>query len=62
MVKIGNASFHAEAIKKMSLKEFKDSHKDALKGQDLESVYKQVTQNKGPEKAGTDTKKNVDLG
>ena len=42
-VKVGNTSFRVEAIKKMKLKDFKDTYKDLLKGQDLDQVYSDVT-------------------
>lgn len=40
---IGNTSFRESSIKKMSLKDFKDTYKTILTGQDLEEVYKKVT-------------------
>lgn len=45
--KVGNTSFREEAIKKMSLKDFKNTYKDILKGQDLDKVYKEVTGSSG---------------
>lgn len=45
MIKIGNTSFQEEAIKKMTLKEFKGTYKDILKDQDLEKTYRQITGN-----------------
>ena len=53
MKKVGNTSFQEESIKKMSLKEFKDTYKDILKGQDLEAVYKEVTRGKPEAPANT---------
>lgn len=42
-IKIGKTSFHEESIKKMSLKSFKDTYKNILKGEDVEEVYKKIT-------------------
>ena len=42
-MKVGNTSFQIEVVKKMSLKEFQGVYKDILKGQDLKSVYGEVT-------------------
>lgn len=47
MKKVGNTSFQEEAIKKMSLKQFKEVYKDILKGQDLDKVYQEVTESTG---------------
>lgn len=46
MKKVGNTSFHEDAIKKMSLKDFERTYKDILKGQDLKAVYEEVTASK----------------
>ncbi len=43
MKKIGNTSFHEEAIKKMTLKEFRGVYKGMLKGADVDDAYKQLT-------------------
>lgn len=45
-VKVGNTSFHKESIKKMSQKQFKDTYKNVLKGQDQDAIYKEVTEGK----------------
>lgn len=47
MKKVGNTSFQEEAIKKMSLKQFKEMYRDVLKGQDLDEVYNEVTGKSG---------------
>jgi hypothetical protein len=53
MKKIGNTSFNEESIKKMTLKDFKETYKDIIKGQDLGKIYKEVTGSKGePERHG----------
>lgn len=46
MKKVGNTSFQEEAIANMTLKDFKATYKDILKGQDLDKVYKEITGNK----------------
>lgn len=43
MKKVGNTSFQEEAIKKMTLKQFKNTYEGVLKGQDLGKVYSKVT-------------------
>jgi hypothetical protein len=43
MIKIGNTSFREDAISKMTLKQFKDTYKGALNGQDLEETYSKIT-------------------
>lgn len=45
--KVGNTSFQVEAVSKMKLKDFKNTYKDVLKGQDLDKVYKEVTGSTG---------------
>ena len=45
MKKVGNTSFQEDTIKKMTLKEFKEAHKDTLKGVDLKEVYQEITGN-----------------
>lgn len=40
MIKIKNSSFEESVIKKMSLKEFKESHKHL---KDSEKIYEQIT-------------------
>lgn len=45
--KVGNTSFHVETIKKMKLKDFKDTYRGILKGQDLDKVYTEVTGKSG---------------
>ncbi len=43
MKKVGNTSFQEDTIKKMTLKEFKETYKGVLKGQDLKEVYQEIT-------------------
>jgi hypothetical protein len=43
MRKIGNTSFREEAIKKMTLKEFRDTYTGLLKGQDVKKAYEDLT-------------------
>ncbi len=43
MKKIGNTSFQEEAIKKMSLKDFKGLYRNVLVGQDLDKIYSEIT-------------------
>jgi len=54
MIKVANTSFQEETIKKMTLKEFKDTYKGVLKGQDLGEVYKTITGGKTPEEKPTE--------
>jgi len=51
---VGNTSFREEAIKKMSLKEFKETYKGILKGQDLKEVYQDITGLKTSDKEPND--------
>lgn len=51
-MKIGNTSFNVEAIKKMTRQQFEKTYAEILKGQDLKSVYEQIT--KEPAKAAGD--------
>lgn len=39
-MKIGNTDFNTDAIKSMTLKQFKDIYKGKLKGVDLEEAFK----------------------
>jgi hypothetical protein len=50
MVKIGNTSFREEAIKGMTLKEFKNTYKNVPLSADPEKIYEQITGKKAKEK------------
>lgn len=52
--KIANTSFHVETVSKMKLKDFKNTYKGILKGQDLDKLYKEITGKKGEDTGVTE--------
>ncbi len=42
-MQIGRTYFNEEAVKDMTLNEFKESHKSILKGENIEKIYNKLT-------------------
>jgi hypothetical protein len=43
MIKVGKTSFQESVIKEMTLKQFKSTYENILKGENLDEVYEKVT-------------------
>jgi len=42
-MQIGRTHFNEEAVKKMSLSQFKEAYKAILKGENIEKIYNKIT-------------------